>query len=56
VSEWIDGSSPTQLIRETGDLMAEKNILNLVRMGIQCSLSQLLVTGCMHGGKFDLIP
>jgi len=56
VSEWIDGSSPTQLIREKGDLMADKDILNLVRMGIQCSLSQLLVTGCMHGGKFDYAP
>lgn len=49
VSEWIDGKSPSQLI-DDGDVRDNPKVLNLVRMGIQCSLSQLLVTGCMHGG------
>lgn len=48
VSEWVNGTSPVQLIQEESS--DKKQILNLVRMGIQCSLSQLLVTGCMHGG------
>lgn len=47
VSEWIDGRSPTQLLREEG--AGASDVLSLVRMGIQCSLVQLLVTGCMHG-------
>jgi aarF domain-containing kinase len=52
VSEWIDGRSPSQLVplsESTEDKSARRDILNLVRMGIQCSLAQLLVTGCMHG-------
>lgn len=49
VSEWVDGKSPVQLI-DNGDARDNPKVLNLVRMGIQCSLSQLLVTGCMHGG------
>eukprot|EP00889_Picochlorum_renovo_P008621 jgi/Picre1/35651/NNA_003112.t1 len=48
VSEWIDGKSPSQLM-DNGDVRDNPKVLNLVRMGIQCSLSQLLVTGCMHG-------
>lgn len=50
VSEWVDGKSPMQLVKEKGTFKNDKDILNLVKMGIQCSLSQLLVTGCMHGG------
>lgn len=49
VSEWVDGTSPVQLIEDTED---RERVLQLVRMGIQCSLSQLLVTGCMHGGMY----
>jgi aarF domain-containing kinase len=47
ISEWIDGKSPLQLVEEGSN--TDGKVLNLVRMGIQCSLSQLLVTGCMHG-------
>ena len=28
---------------------ARRQVLSLVRMGVQCSLAQLLVTGVMHG-------
>lgn len=49
VSQWIDGRSPTQLLISEG--AGASDVLSLVRMGIQCSLVQLLVTGCMHGGK-----
>lgn len=48
VSEWIHGQSPSQLIAAK-DGKINRDILNLVRMGIQSSLAQLLVTGCMHG-------
>ena len=48
VSQWIDGRSPTQLVTSKGKVASD--VLSLVRMGIQCSLVQLLVTGCMHGG------
>lgn len=47
VSEWVDGKSPNQLVEDGTN--TDGQVLNLVRMGIQCSLSQLLVTGCMHG-------
>ena len=47
ISEWVDGKSPNQLVRDGTN--TDGQVLNLVRMGIQCSLSQLLVTGCMHG-------
>lgn len=48
--EWVDGQSPTQLLsRSAGSASARQRILSMVRMGIQCSLSQLLVTGVMHG-------
>ena len=47
ISEWVDGKSPNQLVEEGTN--TDGRVLNLVRMGIQCSLSQLLVTGCMHG-------
>ena len=51
--EWVDGQSPTQLLaRSEGGprgAVARARILSLVRMGIQCSLAQLLVTGVMHG-------
>lgn len=51
VSQWVDGTSPVQLIQNAEEgSKDQREILNLVRMGIQCSLSQLLVTGCMHGG------
>lgn len=50
ISEWIDGKSPNQMMNESGDADHDAEVLNLVKMGIQCSLSQLLVTGCMHGG------
>lgn len=51
VSQWVDGTSPVQLIENAEEgSQDQREILNLVRMGIQCSLSQLLVTGCMHGG------
>lgn len=52
VSEWVDGRSPTQLLA-SGDA-GTTDVLALVRKGIQCSLAQLLVTGCMHGGKRNL--
>ena len=53
VSEWVDGTSPVQLIQDAEEGSDDqREILNLVRMGIQCSLSQLLVTGCMHGGMY----
>ena len=48
VSKWIDGRSPSQLLSTEGAGASE--VLSMVRMGIQCSLVQLLVTGCMHGG------
>lgn len=48
VSEWVDGKSPVQLV-EDENMKTDSQVLNLVKMGIQCSLSQLLVTGCMHG-------
>ena len=47
ISEWVDGKSPNQLVQDGTN--TDGQVLNLVRMGIQCSLSQLLVTGCMHG-------
>ncbi len=47
ISEWVDGKSPNQLVVDGSN--TDGQVLNLVRMGIQCSLSQLLVTGCMHG-------
>lgn len=47
ISEWVDGKSPNQLVKDGTN--TDGQVLNLVRMGIQCSLSQLLVTGCMHG-------
>lgn len=49
ISEWIDGRSPSQLIPNKTNIVVRSDILNLVRMGIQSSLAQLLVTGCMHG-------
>lgn len=51
ISEWVDGKSPNQLVQDSSDsdTNVDGQVLNLVRMGIQCSLSQLLVTGCMHG-------
>ena len=61
VSEWVDGRSPSQLLAASraptgGDEAARearracrRQTLNLVRMGVQCSLAQLLVTGVMHG-------
>lgn len=49
VSEWIDGKSPSQLIASGKEHRSD--VLSMVNIGIQCSLSQLLVTGCMHGGK-----
>ncbi|GAB4815406.1 hypothetical protein N2152v2_002452 [Parachlorella kessleri] len=54
VMEWVDGQSPSQLLSKSaaGDrrsAAARARILSLVSMGIQCSLSQLLVTGVMHG-------
>lgn len=57
VSEWVDGRSPSQLLmpQKAGESAEDENsnsdVLSLVRMGIQCSLAQLLVTGCMHGGE-----
>ena len=66
VSQWVDGRSPSQLLVPQPDGAAaapaaeaaaaaapggvSAQVLALVRMGIQCSLSQLLVTGVMHGG------
>ncbi|KAL4541942.1 hypothetical protein Ndes2526B_g06435 [Nannochloris sp. 'desiccata'] len=47
ISQWIDGRSPTQLLSTQGS--GASDVLSMVRMGIQCSLVQLLVTGCMHG-------
>jgi aarF domain-containing kinase len=52
VSQWVDGRSPTQLLAGRAADVAGADaagILSMVRMGIQCSLAQLLVTGCMHG-------
>ena len=49
VTEWIHGASPTQLLGKRGTCEERLRVLELVRMGIQCSLSQLLVTGVMHG-------
>lgn len=60
VSEWVDGRSPSQLLAaaeapvaegEEGEArrQARRRVLSLVRMGVQCSLAQLLVTGVMHG-------
>lgn len=55
VSEWVDGKNPSQLLslqgsRSNGGRSVGADVLSLVKMGIQCSLSQLLVTGIMHGG------
>jgi aarF domain-containing kinase len=47
ISQWIDGRNPTQLLSTQGS--GASDVLSMVRMGIQCSLVQLLVTGCMHG-------
>jgi len=47
ISQWIDGRNPTQLLSSQGS--GASDVLSMVRMGIQCSLVQLLVTGCMHG-------
>ncbi|KAL4425135.1 hypothetical protein ABPG77_008240 [Micractinium sp. CCAP 211/92] len=60
VSEWVDGRSPSQLLAAAEAPAAEgeerearrqarRRVLSLVRMGVQCSLAQLLVTGVMHG-------
>jgi aarF domain-containing kinase len=50
VSQWIDGIGPSALLSsQKTDPIARKQILNMVRMGIQCSLAQLLSTGVMHG-------
>ncbi|KAL4447963.1 hypothetical protein ABPG75_005182 [Micractinium tetrahymenae] len=60
VSEWVDGRSPSQLLAAAeapaadgveGEArrQARRRVLSLVRMGVQCSLAQLLVTGVMHG-------
>jgi aarF domain-containing kinase len=58
ISQWIDGRSPTQLLTTEG--AGASDVLSMVRMGIQCSLVQLLVTGCMHGdphsGNLLLMP
>jgi aarF domain-containing kinase len=58
VSQWIDGRNPAQLLSAKGAGASE--VLSMVRMGIQCSLVQLLVTGCMHGdphsGNLLLMP
>lgn len=57
VSEWVDGRSPTQLLaaRKDSSDSPDGRILSMVRMGIQCSLAQLLVTGCMHGGEWHMV-
>jgi aarF domain-containing kinase len=52
--EWVDGQSPTQLLSKSAGggrstASSRARILSMVRMGIQCSLTQLLVTGVMHG-------
>lgn len=50
VSQWIDGIGPSALLSsQKTDPIARRQILNMVRMGIQCSLAQLLSTGVMHG-------
>ena len=54
VMEWVDGQSPSQLLSKSAaggrrSAAARSRILSMVSMGIQCSLSQLLVTGVMHG-------
>jgi aarF domain-containing kinase len=50
VAQWIDGIGPSALLSsQKTDPIARKQILNMVRMGIQCSLAQLLSTGVMHG-------
>lgn len=50
VSQWIDGEGPSSLLsRQHTDKSARKCLLSMVRMGIQCSLAQLLSTGVMHG-------
>ncbi|CAD7698247.1 unnamed protein product [Ostreobium quekettii] len=58
-TKWVHGFSPTELLRvansnstSADDLqaaaMAKRAVLNLVDMGIECSLCQLLDTGVMH--------
>lgn len=55
VTQWIAGMSPTQLLasKGTSDGMScpvgSGPVLSLVRMGIQSTFSQLLVTGVIHG-------
>lgn len=52
VSEWVNGKSPSQLIASEREHASD--VLTMVNIGIQCSLTQLLVTGCMHGGKVQV--
>ena len=51
VSEWVVGRSPNQLLAAArgGDSEARAALLVMVREGIQCSITQLLVTGVLHG-------
>lgn len=52
VSEWVVGHSPNQLLAmsRAGDVEARRQLLVMVREGIRCSITQLLVTGVLHGG------
>eukprot|EP00887_Chlorella_sp_A99_P001560 scaffold8.g1560.t1 len=51
ISEWVVGRSPNQLLAASraGDAEARRQLLVMVREGIQCSITQLLVTGVLHG-------
>lgn len=46
VMEWIDGTKLTD-VNQTDPLQLEEN-LNLIRTGIECTLSQLFETGILH--------
>jgi hypothetical protein len=46
----LDGASAASSAAEDErQRQARRQVLSLVRMGVQCSLAQLLVTGVMHG-------